>query len=358
MAEINKPDYTYLWSSGGSIVAPSNTKIQTGWTAEVPPFQWENWSQNRQDQAIAHIFQKGISVWSATQDYYFTINGTRSYVQGSDGQIYVAVANSLNQNPVTDTTNTYWKKAFNDQIGQGQCRLSVTSPTTIALKPFNGNRVTVNGASIQLPSAGVTYTISGLTASTVYYVYLAGTTASPVLNVSTTAYATDIATGMTVKSGDATQTLVGMVYTNASTQFVDSAASRTCLNWFNRRKIVGSLASIAGFTFTSTTAAEINTALRVTFLCWADDIPVISTSGTVNLSVQGTPNFAISIDSAGSQYSPTQSLSLATGFSGGFSITGGLGSIAEGKHIAIIVGATNTGTATVPTIQTITQVNG
>lgn len=112
--EISKPDYSTLWSSGGSLVAPSNVKIQTGWTAEVPPFQWENFVQNRQDQAISHILQKGISVWSATGEYWFTTSGERSYVQGGDGNIYVAVADSINQNPVTDTTNTYWKNAFSD----------------------------------------------------------------------------------------------------------------------------------------------------------------------------------------------------------------------------------------------------
>ena len=110
MSEQNKPDYTYIWSSGGSVVAPSSVKIQTGWTAEVPPFQWENWSQNRQDQAIAHILQKGISVWSATGEYYFTASGERSYVQGSDGLIYVALQDSVNQNPISATA--YWQPAF------------------------------------------------------------------------------------------------------------------------------------------------------------------------------------------------------------------------------------------------------
>lgn len=112
MSEISKPDYTHLWSSGGAIVAPSNVKIQTGWTAEVPPFQWENWSQNRQDQAIAHILQKGISVWSSTGEYYFTASGERSYVQGSDGQIYVALQDSNGQNPVLDTSEVYWAALF------------------------------------------------------------------------------------------------------------------------------------------------------------------------------------------------------------------------------------------------------
>ena len=114
MAEVNKPDYTNIWSSGGANVAPSDLKVQTGWTAEVPPFQWENWSQNRQDTAIAHILQKGVSVWSSTGEYYFTSLGERSYVQGGDGKIYVAVADSVNQNPTTDSTNTYWKLAFAD----------------------------------------------------------------------------------------------------------------------------------------------------------------------------------------------------------------------------------------------------
>lgn len=115
-AEVVKPDFSYVWASGGAIVAPSNVKIQTGWTAEVPPFQWENFLQNRQDDAILHLFQKGISVWSATENYYFTTSGERSYVQGSDGKIYVAVADSLNQNPTTDATDTYWTLAFPAEV--------------------------------------------------------------------------------------------------------------------------------------------------------------------------------------------------------------------------------------------------
>lgn len=107
MAEINKPDYTYLWSSGGAVVPPSNAKIQAGWTAEVPPFQWENWSQNRQDQAIAHILQHGISVWDSLTEY----QANKSYVQGSDGFLYKAIQTATNQNPVTDVSGVYWLRA-------------------------------------------------------------------------------------------------------------------------------------------------------------------------------------------------------------------------------------------------------
>lgn len=107
-AEISKPDFSFQWASGGAIVAPSDVKIQTGWTAEVPPFQWENFAQNRQDNAILHLFQKGISEWDAASNYYFTASGVRSYVQGSDGNIYLAQADSVGQNPVTDVSHTYW----------------------------------------------------------------------------------------------------------------------------------------------------------------------------------------------------------------------------------------------------------
>lgn len=243
------------------------------------------------------------------------------------------------------------------QAGHGQCRLSVGSTSTLTLKPYNGNNVIVNGAPLQLPSAGVTYTSSGLASSTLYYVYLGGTTASPTLSLSATGHST-ASNGIETKTGDTTQTLVGMVYTNASIQFVDSAASRTCLNWFNRRKIVGSVAAQPGYTFTNTSMAEINTALRVSFMCWADDIPFISTSGTVSMSVQGTISIAAAVDSVGSQYTPSQNMSMSAGFSGGFSGAGGLGSISEGQHITMCVASTNVSTATLVNIQTITQVNG
>lgn len=130
VAEVTKPDFSYVWSSGGANVLPSNIKIQTGWTAEVPPFQWENALQNRQDNAIVHLFQKGISEWDAASNYYFTTSGTRSYVQGSDGQIYVAVQDSVGQNPTTDTTNTYWKLAFKSGTFAGQQFLTATGTVT------------------------------------------------------------------------------------------------------------------------------------------------------------------------------------------------------------------------------------
>ncbi len=338
VAEVTKPDFSYVWASGGAIVAPSNVKIQTGWTAEVPPFQWENSLQNRQDNAIVHLFQKGISEWDTLSNYYFTTSGTRSYVQGSDGQVYVAVADSLNQNPVTDATHTYWKPAFAEQAGHGRCRLSVTSTTTLSLKPYDGNGVNVNGIALLIPAAGVTYTASGLTASTVYYVYLSGTTAAPVLSLSATGHS-QASNGIETKTGDTTQTLVGMVYTNASTQFIDSAAIRTCLNWFNRRKIVSDASQAGPFSFSSTTLSETSSTLRAQFLKWADDTPIAQVSGNVT-QTSGTPSITslshqIYMDGT-TAYGPGLATVIQPTWNMTVAAHGALGGLSEGYHYSTL----------------------
>lgn len=126
MSEISKPDYTNLWSSGGANVAPSPTKIQTGWTAEVPPFQWENWSQNRQDQAIAHILQHGIAVWDNVTEY----QGNKSYVTGSDGNIYRSVITNTGNNPTTDLGTNWLKQGVLPVASNAQAQ-ALSSDTTL-----------------------------------------------------------------------------------------------------------------------------------------------------------------------------------------------------------------------------------
>lgn len=157
-AEISKPDFSFQWASGGAIVAPSDVKIQTGWTAEVPPFQWENFAQNRQDNAILHLFQKGISEWDAASNYYFTTSGVRSYVQGSDGVIYVAVADSIGQNPTTDVSDTYWKVAFSSTDHATTTLAGIVELATTA-EMTTGTSTTlvppVSAIAAQLPYRGV-----------------------------------------------------------------------------------------------------------------------------------------------------------------------------------------------------------
>jgi hypothetical protein len=107
MASIPKPSgIDKIWAASGDILAPSDTKISQGWQVEIPSRQHFNWIDNRQDQAIAHINQRGIPVWDSVTEYQ--ANG--SYVQGSDGVVYKALVTNTNINPV-GTTGT-WRVAF------------------------------------------------------------------------------------------------------------------------------------------------------------------------------------------------------------------------------------------------------
>jgi hypothetical protein len=248
-AEVSKPDFSFQWASGGAIVAPSDVKIQTGWTAEVPPFQWENFAQNRQDNAILHLFQKGISEWDATSNYYFTTSGVRSYVQGSDGNIYVAVQDSAGQNPTTDSTDTYWKIAFITDTSLatfsaasgpviGSVRNGLMLVTTAAsTATYTADEVitksSLGGAVKNLPSfshsvnlatvgAGGMDTgsapISGYVA--LYAIYNPTTATSALLAKNATlATQTEVYSGASMPSGYTASTLLTVVPTNASGQF-------------------------------------------------------------------------------------------------------------------------------------------
>lgn len=108
MAEFSLPtDLNLQWASSGDVLKPTDTKIQQGWQPEIPARQHFNWLDNRQDQAIAHIAQHGISVWSSTLEY----QAGKSYVQGSDGLVYKALTTHTNINPVGGAPGN-WESAF------------------------------------------------------------------------------------------------------------------------------------------------------------------------------------------------------------------------------------------------------
>ena len=116
---VQKPSHisSKIWASQGTVEVPEDTKINSGWTLEVPKFQVENWVQNRSDQFAAHVNERGIPEWDDTTDY---IAG-KSYVQGSNGKVYLAKTNSgpssSVQNPTTDTSKVKWDEAFASKAG-------------------------------------------------------------------------------------------------------------------------------------------------------------------------------------------------------------------------------------------------
>ena len=171
-----------------------------------------------------------------------------------------------------------------------QCgRLAYVSATGINFAPRNGNFVMIAGSLYQIPSAGVSAAntsvyvngVSGqnLAASTLYYVYLFNNAGTLTVDFSTTAHATDTATGVEIKSGDNTRTLIGMIYTNLSSQFSDSAALRQVASWFNRRARAGQAATgnVSGFSTNGSYAGVGGSAIAA--VMWADEDLFANVSG-------------------------------------------------------------------------------
>lgn len=106
MPNITKPtDVNTIWAAtSDSVAAPSNEYILNGWESIIPPKEFFNWLDNRQDRFNAHVNQHGIPVWDATTEYQAGL----SYVKGANGKIYLALTTNTNTNPLTAPVDTAW----------------------------------------------------------------------------------------------------------------------------------------------------------------------------------------------------------------------------------------------------------
>lgn len=155
MAEISKPSKMgVIWASAGDILDPGDTKYEIGWQVEIPPRQWENFVQNKQDQFNAHVNQHGVPAWDNTTSYV----ADKSYVQGSSGQVFRAVQDNVNQDPELDAANTYWQGAF---ASPGDFYTKTEADTTFLKKANNLSdvaNVTTAQTNLNVYDKNVTYT--------------------------------------------------------------------------------------------------------------------------------------------------------------------------------------------------------
>lgn len=114
----------------------------------------------------------------------------------------------------------------------------------LRLRGFIGGSPSTTGEWIarQIPNAGLSISNGGLANSTRYYVYLYDNGGTPALELSTTAFAIDTATGYPVKSGDATRYYCGSVITDGSAQFATSAGG-----WLNPMLVPSSQVGVYSF---------------------------------------------------------------------------------------------------------------
>ena len=122
----------------------------------------------------------------------------------------------------------------------------------------------------RIPDAGITTAATGLTASTLYYLYAYSSSGSLTLDMSTTGTTTQ--NGILVKSGAVSRTLVAYCYANASgaiTTVNEDASTQLICNVFNKERIsLVMQLTTASWTYNSTTvrAQNSNTAWRLQFV--------------------------------------------------------------------------------------------
>lgn len=179
--------------------------------------------------------------------------------------------------------------------------------------PRNGNTIYINGkieiipAGILLVSGGIIATYSScsvdkvptqaLAANTDYFVYVFMLNGVMTLDFSVTGASED-ANGVWCKTSDTSCTLVGFLHTNAASKTLGNAQAQTIISYYNRLRYRLS-STIAG----STAAAaytELNSANRLQWCQWDDDLPVGPTAyANMGTAVAGnTCDLGISINSA------------------------------------------------------------
>jgi len=103
--------------------------------------------------------------------------------------------------------------------------------------PVNGGRIVIDGVMRQF-QGGLTLDTTTYNASTLYYVYAYWTGSAIALELSATNYTFDFASshsGIAVKTGDVSQTLVGLVYLDSNKEIVNNVQTNGVINWYNQR---------------------------------------------------------------------------------------------------------------------------
>jgi hypothetical protein len=153
----------------------------------------------------------------------------------------------------------------------GQCRFVATNGTTCSLNTYNGNQLYINGRNETVPNPSIMLSVSGLTPTTLYYVYAYMNSGVMTLEASTTTHQTDPLSGIEIKLGDITRTLVGMVRPVTGPNFQDNPTQRFVATYYNRFNRICIASIPTSTTTTSTTPVTINGLQDCEFLSWGDD---------------------------------------------------------------------------------------
>jgi hypothetical protein len=230
-----------------------------------------------------------------------------------------------------------------------QCYLSKVS-TNLVLTRANGILLTINGLPNVIPVAGVSLAPTELTPGTTYNIYAYMNCETMTLEASATAWVIDTESGLPVKSGDASRTLVGKARVVSGPAWQDGGARIFVLSYFNRRKKTAKNALPATTTTTSTSFVELDaTNGRTEWLTWGDANVDVSSTGTaignsvanaiVGVGIDGTTATGSTVTLANSGGSGSTPFIINAPYSLLTSLNPG--DVAEGYHYSTILMASN-----------------
>lgn len=192
-------------------------------------------------------------------------------------------------------------------------RLSYTSTTALAFKPYNGDTIKINGSVHKIPAIGIAglgnptsvylngVAAQSLSINTTYYIYAFDNGGTLTADFSTTGHSVSSVAGnvgVEIKTGDDTRSLIGMVRTGGTVVY---ASDILTASWFNRKGKVSAVSS---------TLSAAGTSAVNPFLCWGDEATSVGVNGQLTLTgAPGTPIVSNYIDGS------------AVGLSGGTTIS-------------------------------------
>ena len=283
-----------------------------------------------------------------------TINITKTGGSGTHADWNFSVSgvpgagDMLAANNLSDVTSATAAKQNLGVPAVGQCRL-IKSGSNVVLLPFKGNMLTINGTQFSVPDAGVSLAPTGLTATTLYYIYAFMSSGTMTLEASTTGHATDTTAGnkgVEIKSGDSTRTLVGQSRPITGPAFADTATQRFVVSWFNRRSISLAAAQVNTGAVIGSGIGERKPSNRCEFLTWADEAvsaqSQVSVRSTSNGGLDGRVNFdgatfgdTVNPDGTAGNFSNNNAM-FTTTLSEGYHFSTWDGSVQAGSGTAIV----------------------
>lgn len=243
-------------------------------------------------------------------------------------------------------------------------RLAFVSGTSIKLNPFKGRLLPVKasgswqqrdigsgGISSGNPTTASNF-VNGvaaqtLAADTTYLVCVFDNAGVLTFDFLTTlTHTQDAATGVEIKNGDDSRTVVGMVRTNATPNFKDDNGLRGVISWFNRRDI----GIVNGFTAnrskTSVTYVEIDIEIRANFLTWGDEAVTVIASGAVAVPNTFEAYTSVAFDGTTAEDAMSRISSASGSGISPLALSLVKNGLSEGSHYATLLGGVSGSTGT------------